>query len=53
MATIAEGVETAEQLEKLRKEGCTEVQGFYLGSPKSLAEIGPLLEDIRRSAAAA
>jgi diguanylate cyclase (GGDEF)-like protein len=28
IATTAEGVETAEQLEILRQEGCTEVQGF-------------------------
>ncbi|WP_370162210.1 putative bifunctional diguanylate cyclase/phosphodiesterase [Limimaricola soesokkakensis] len=29
MSTTAEGVETLEQLEQLRVEGCTEVQGFY------------------------
>jgi diguanylate cyclase (GGDEF)-like protein len=52
IATIAEGVETAEQLERLREEGCTEVQGFFLGKPKTLAEIEPLLDDIRRAAAA-
>jgi diguanylate cyclase (GGDEF)-like protein len=52
MATIAEGVETAEQLDRLREEGCTEVQGFFIGKPKTLAEIAPLLDDIRRAAAA-
>ena len=29
VTTTAEGVETQEQLERLRTEGCTEVQGFY------------------------
>jgi diguanylate cyclase (GGDEF)-like protein len=52
MAIIAEGVETAEQFDRLREEGCTEVQGFFIGKPKTLAEIAPLLDDIRRAAAA-
>ncbi|WP_152658701.1 bifunctional diguanylate cyclase/phosphodiesterase [Devosia chinhatensis] len=30
---LAEGVETLEQLDVLRIEGCTEAQGFYLGRP--------------------
>ncbi len=30
---LAEGVETAAQLEVLRAEGCTEAQGFLLGRP--------------------
>ena len=28
MSTTAEGVETAEQLESIRSEGCTEMQGY-------------------------
>ncbi|MGH7155101.1 MAG: putative bifunctional diguanylate cyclase/phosphodiesterase [Acetobacteraceae bacterium] len=31
--TTAEGVETREQFDRLQREGCTEVQGFYIGHP--------------------
>jgi EAL domain-containing protein (putative c-di-GMP-specific phosphodiesterase class I) len=30
MATTAEGVETQEQLEAVKSEGCTEMQGFLI-----------------------
>ena len=43
MATVAEGVETAEQLAFLKGEGCEEVQGYYLGRPMALAELRLLL----------
>jgi len=33
MTTTAEGVETIEQLERLRAEGCTEGQGYFFGRP--------------------
>ena len=33
---LAEGVETRAQLDVLRKEGCTEAQGFFLGRPGSI-----------------
>jgi predicted signal transduction protein with EAL and GGDEF domain len=43
MATIAEGVETAEQLEILRGEGCTQVQGYLFSRPKPAREILKML----------
>ena len=36
---LAEGVETAQQLEFLSAEGCEEVQGFYFGRPASAEQI--------------
>lgn len=36
--TIAEGVETKEQLEILTRLGCEQIQGFYLGKPVSARE---------------
>ncbi|MGI9510678.1 MAG: putative bifunctional diguanylate cyclase/phosphodiesterase [Geminicoccaceae bacterium] len=33
MATTAEGIETLEQLQYLRIEGCDEAQGYYFGRP--------------------
>ena len=41
--TTAEGVETEEQLQILRAERCTEMQGYYFSRPKSSAEIAGLL----------
>lgn len=39
MAVTAEGVETSEQLEDLRKLGCEEVQGFLLAKPLPLSNL--------------
>ena len=38
MSTIAEGVETAEQLAFLRAQGCCEVQGYFFAKPMPAAE---------------
>lgn len=37
MTCVAEGVETAEQLEHLRRLGCDQVQGYFLGRPAPAA----------------
>jgi diguanylate cyclase (GGDEF)-like protein len=39
MTTIAEGVETHEQLETVRAEGCTEMQGYLFSPPRPAREI--------------
>ena len=38
ISTIAEGVETTEQLNRLKAEGCTEAQGFLFGAAKPASE---------------
>ena len=43
--TTAEGVETREQLELLRAEGCAEAQGYYISKPLSAAKIAEFLAD--------
>ena len=40
---VAEGVETAEQLEFLREHGCREVQGFYFSQAVEASEIVKLI----------
>ncbi|MCB8819377.1 putative bifunctional diguanylate cyclase/phosphodiesterase [Microvirga rosea] len=44
MSTVAEGVETEDQLVQLRAAGCTEVQGYYFGRPKPAHELVHTLE---------
>jgi len=52
MTTTAEGVETREQLEWLRKECCTEIQGYLISRPVPQQDIPPLLaRDHLRNAA--
>jgi diguanylate cyclase (GGDEF)-like protein/PAS domain S-box-containing protein len=43
---VAEGVETREQLEVIKKEGCHLVQGYYFSKPLSESRVDQLLEDI-------
>ncbi|WP_068081459.1 putative bifunctional diguanylate cyclase/phosphodiesterase [Novosphingobium rosa] len=42
MASIAEGVETAEELALMRDLGCTRVQGYYFGRPMDSSAIDRL-----------
>ena len=46
MVTTAEGVETQNQLEILRAEGCTDVQGYLFSPPKSAVEVKSLLRSL-------
>ena len=46
MDTTAEGVETIEQLERVRLEGCTEVQGYFYSRPKPASEIPGLIASL-------
>jgi diguanylate cyclase (GGDEF)-like protein len=46
VATTAEGVETQEQLDCLRIEGCTEVQGFLISRPRPAGDIQSILSEL-------
>jgi diguanylate cyclase (GGDEF)-like protein len=39
MTTTGEGVETREELEYLKREGCTEAQGYFFSKPKPAREV--------------
>ncbi|MEZ2145707.1 EAL domain-containing protein [Bradyrhizobium sp. DN5] len=41
--TTAEGVETKEQLDILREEGCAETQGYYFSRPMPASDIAKML----------
>jgi diguanylate cyclase (GGDEF)-like protein/PAS domain S-box-containing protein len=43
MTTTAEGVETTEQMNTVRAEGCTEMQGFLFSKPLPASEVEPFL----------
>jgi len=53
IATTAEGVETEEQLARVRQEGCTEMQGFLFSPPVPVGEIARLLPRKARAVSAA
>ena len=43
MSTIAEGVETADQLARIRAGGCGSVQGYLFSRPVPIDQVGPLI----------
>ena len=43
MGTVAEGVETREQLAFLRDVGCEEVQGYFIGRPGPISDYPELV----------
>ena len=43
MTTTAEGVETRDQLERVRALGCTDVQGFFYSPPVRLQDLARIL----------
>jgi EAL domain-containing protein (putative c-di-GMP-specific phosphodiesterase class I) len=47
MEVVAEGVETADQLEILRELDCDVVQGFLLGRPGTPEQIESLVQPTR------
>jgi diguanylate cyclase (GGDEF)-like protein/PAS domain S-box-containing protein len=52
IVTTAEGVETLEQLNALRGQGCAEIQGHFISRPAPASEIARLLGITETSAAA-
>jgi diguanylate cyclase (GGDEF)-like protein len=44
MSTTGEGVETQEELDYLKREGCTEAQGYLFSRPKPASEVYKMLD---------
>lgn len=49
MTTVAEGIESAEQVEFLAKNGCDLIQGFYFAKPMPIADYEKKMEEDRES----
>jgi len=52
MKSTAEGVETREQLDWLRSEGCTELQGYYFSKPRPAKDLAVLISEVEGQLAA-
>ena len=50
LTVVAEGVEHAAQLEWLKRHGCDEVQGYFLGRPMPASDIELLIMSVDRDA---
>ena len=46
IVTTAEGVETDAQFDLLRREGCTQAQGFLFSRPRPAADVAKMLRNI-------
>jgi diguanylate cyclase (GGDEF)-like protein len=53
MMTTAEGIETHEQLNQVRRAGCTEAQGYYFSPPQPVPVLLPSEDNMREIKAAA
>ena len=49
MRTTAEGIETIEQLNQIRTEGCDEAQGFFISPPAPVTELASIIMKWRTS----
>ena len=49
MSTIAEGVETSDQLVNLRADGCTSVQGYLFSRPVPVGQIDGLIASFNKT----
>ena len=48
LATVAEGVETVSQYEKVKQLGCTLIQGYYFARPCSVTELPAVISNIQK-----
>jgi len=45
MGTVAEGVETLDELNTVKRAGCKKAQGFFIGRPVPVAELAAVLSE--------